>query len=56
MKQVTRDNLGKSAALVIDGEVVTAHKIRAVIDSGLVQLSRCTDDACDYILARLETR
>ncbi len=56
MERVTRENLGSSAALVIDGEVVTAHKIRAVIEGGRIQLSRCTDTACELIYARLLTR
>ncbi len=56
MERVTREKLGRGAAFLIDGEVVTAHKIRAVIKNGRLQLSRCSDTACEYILARLQTR
>ena len=54
MERVTRENIGRSAAFVIDGDVVTAHKIRTVIEGGRIQLSRCTDDACEYIAVRLQ--
>lgn len=53
MERVTRENLGAGAAFLIDGEAVTAHAIRAVIKDGRFQLSRCSDNACEYILARL---
>lgn len=55
MERFTGENIGRSAAFLIDGEVITAHKIRAVIKDGRLQLSRCNDNACEYILARLET-
>lgn len=54
MERVTRENIGRSAAFVIDGDVVTAHKIRTVIEGGRIQLSRCTDDACEVIAVRLQ--
>jgi preprotein translocase subunit SecD len=56
MERFTRDYLGRSAAFVVDGEVITAHKIRSVIANGEFYVSRCTDNACEYILARLTAR
>jgi hypothetical protein len=56
MERFTRDHLGRSAAFVVDGEVVTAHKIRAVITNGELYVSRCTDNGCEYVLARLRAR
>jgi hypothetical protein len=53
LERLTRENLGAGVAIVVDGEVVTTHKIREVIRGGLVKISRCTDDACDYLLLRL---
>lgn len=56
MERVTRENIGRAAAFVVDGEVITAHKIRTVIEDGKLMISRCTDDACEFIYATLTTR
>jgi preprotein translocase subunit SecD len=56
MEKLTREHLGRSAAFVIDGEVITAHKIQAVIEDGKFFVSRCSDNGCEYILARLKTK
>ena len=53
MKQFSRQYLGRQVAMVIGGEIVTLHKVRAIIDGGQVQISRCTDRGCDLILGRL---
>lgn len=53
LERVSREHLGQQVAFVIDGEVVTTHKIRSVITGGQFRLSRCTDNACQYILGRL---
>lgn len=55
-ERMSRENLGKNVALLIDGEVITAHKVRSVITDGRFVLSRCTDNACEYIRARLAAR
>jgi len=55
-ERMSRENLGKNVALLIDGEVITAHTVRAVITDGRFVLSRCTDNACEYIRARLDPR
>ncbi len=49
----TRAHLGGRIAMVIDGEIVTLHKIRSVITDGKVQITRCTDDACEVLRAKL---
>jgi preprotein translocase subunit SecD len=53
LERVSREHLGQTVSLMIDGEVVTKHKVRSVITGGQFRLSRCTDDACQYILGRL---
>jgi len=53
LERVSREHLGQRVAFVVDGEVVTTHKIRSVITGGQFRLSRCTDNACQYILGRL---
>jgi len=49
----TRAHLGGKIAMVVDGEIVTLHKIRQVITGGKLQITRCDDDACKVIRAKL---
>ena len=49
----TRAHLGGRIAIVVDGEIVTIHKIRSVITDGKVQITRCTDNACEVIRSKL---
>ena len=53
LERMTRKHLGQRVALVVDGDVVTIHKIRSVISDGKMQLTRCTDNACQYLYTRL---
>ena len=54
LKEFSRVYLGRQIALVIDGEIVTIHKIRSVLTGNGLKISRCTDDGCELILARLK--
>jgi len=49
----TQAHLGGRVALVVDGQIVTLHKIRSVVTDGKLQITRCTDDACQVIRAKL---
>jgi hypothetical protein len=49
----TRAHLGGRIAMVVGGEIVTLHKIRSVITGGKVQITRCTDNACEVIRSKL---
>ena len=49
----TRTHLGGRVALVVDGEIVTLHKIRSVVTGGKLQIARCTDNACEVIRSKL---
>lgn len=49
----TRAHLGGRMAMVIDGEIVTLHKVRSVITDGKVQITRCTDNACEVLRSKL---
>ena len=40
-------------AVVIDGEIVTVHKVREPIRDGCVQISQCRDDACRVLYGKL---
>lgn len=49
----TRAHLGGRMAMVVDGEIVTLHKVRSVITDGKVQITRCTDNACEVLRSKL---
>ena len=53
LEDLTRENLGRNVTIIIGGEVITTHTIRSVIENGDVQISRCDDNACEFILAKL---
>jgi preprotein translocase subunit SecD len=49
----TRAHLGGRIAMVVDGQIVTLHKVRSVVTDGRLQITRCTDEACKVIRAKL---
>lgn len=49
----TGRNLNKRVAIVIGGNGVTKHKVRSKIDGGKLQITRCTDNACEYLFFEL---
>jgi preprotein translocase subunit SecD len=56
LERVTSDGRGKQVAIVLDGEVVTIHKIRQVIKGGEVQISSCAAGAAKYLLEQLQAQ
>jgi preprotein translocase subunit SecD len=53
LEDFTRAHLDGLVAVVIDGEIVTMHKVRTVIVDGKAQITRCFDDACRTLLLKL---
>lgn len=53
LEQVTRENVGRGVALLIDGRVASTHGIKEPITGGGFQLTRCNDEACQFVLVRL---
>ena len=53
LEDFTRAQLGGKIAILLDGELVTLHKVRSVISDGKFQVTRCTDNACEVLRARL---
>ena len=49
----TRSRLGQRVALVLDGEVMSTHKVRTAIEGGRLQITRCDAHACQRILSKL---
>jgi len=54
LKEFTTENVGKKIAIVIGGKAITKHKIREPITEGKIQISRCTDEACEVLLTEME--
>lgn len=53
LETFTRAHLGGTIAIVIDGEIITMHKVRSVIEDGRVQITRCQDNACQVLRTKL---
>jgi preprotein translocase subunit SecD len=53
LEDFTRAHLGGRVAIVLDGEIISEHKVRAVIEHGQLQITRCGDNACDVLRAKL---
>jgi hypothetical protein len=53
LEKVTREYAGGQLTIVLKNEVVTTHKIRAVITDGDVQITSCAVGAADYLLKQL---
>ncbi len=53
LESFTRKNVGASVAMIIGGRIITMHKIRTAIEGGRMQITRCTDNACDTIYSTL---
>ena len=53
LEDFTRAHLHGKAAVVLDGEILTVHKLREVVEGGRMQITRCTDRACASIRTKL---
>jgi len=53
LEDFTKAHLGGRVAIVLDGEIITMHKIRSVISEGKIQITRCYDNACETLLSKL---
>lgn len=53
LERFTTEHLGGRVGMVLDGELVTMHKIRSIIREGKVQITRCDDNACAVLYSKL---
>jgi preprotein translocase subunit SecD len=53
LENFTKAHLGGRVAIVLDGEIITMHRIRSVISEGKIQITRCYDNACEILLSKL---
>ncbi len=56
LEDFSRSHLGGNVAIVLDGEIVTMHKVRSVITGGRFVITRCLDDACQVLRGKLTAR
>lgn len=54
LTEFTTAHLNKMTGIVVGGEALTMHKIKTVIDSGKLQISRCSDNACELLYVELQ--
>jgi preprotein translocase subunit SecD len=54
LERLTRARLGRQVAVVLDGRVVTVHKVRAVIKGGDVEITSCAPGGAAYLLKCLQ--
>ena len=52
----TKKHLNKMIAIVVGGEALSKHQIRAVIDGGKIQITRCNDNACEKLMYELKDK
>jgi preprotein translocase subunit SecD len=55
LERLTSERLGKRVAIILKGEVITTHRIRAVIKGGDIQISACIAGAANYLLEQLQS-
>ncbi len=53
LERLTSERVGKQVAIVVGGEVVTVHKVRAVIKGGAVQITCCAAGSAKQVLEQL---
>lgn len=49
LKSFTATRIMKQVAIVMNGEVLTVHKVRTTITGPNFEISRCTDKACEKL-------
>ncbi|MCF8239646.1 MAG: hypothetical protein K9I85_15895 [Saprospiraceae bacterium] len=54
LAEFTTRHVDRRVAIVIDGQAVTLHGIRMPITEGKLQITRCTDHACEKLLVALK--
>lgn len=53
LEEFTEKHFGGRAAVILEREVVTMHKIKSIIREGKLQITRCGDNGCEVLLSRL---
>ena len=56
MKNFSAARVMKHVALVLDGKAITMHKIKEAITGNNIQITRCNDNACEYLYTKMKDR
>lgn len=54
LEDFTGGHLGKAVAIVVDGEVISKHKVKAAIKGGKIQITWCSANACETLSLKLK--
>jgi hypothetical protein len=54
LKVFSSKHINEHVVIVVDGEALTMHKIRVAITSGQLQITRCSDNACEKLFIMLK--
>lgn len=54
LESFTSKHLGKTVAIIIDGEVITKHTVKAALKGGKIQISWCSASACETLKLKLQ--
>ncbi len=54
LEEFTRKNLSKTVAVVVGGQIVSAHKVKEPLTGGKFQISWCTGNACRVLMSKLK--
>ncbi|MFW5805320.1 MAG: SecDF P1 head subdomain-containing protein [Bacteroidales bacterium] len=50
----TANHIMDKVALVVDGKAVSIHKIREPVTGGQLQITTCSDNACERLIVRMQ--
>jgi preprotein translocase subunit SecD len=54
LEKFTSKNVNQLTSIVVNGEALTKHKIKEAITGGTLQITRCTDNACELLYVELQ--
>jgi hypothetical protein len=54
LKTFTEKRVMKEVVVVLDGKAVTMHKIREALTGTKMQITRCGDNACEYLYVKMK--
>jgi preprotein translocase subunit SecD len=53
LEDLTRSHMNRRIAVVVDDKILSAPKVRSVIEDGKARLTPCEDESCDTLLRQL---
>lgn len=56
MKSFSQQHVMKHIAILLDGKVLTMHRIKEAITGPNVQITRCDDNGCEYLFVKLRKK